>query len=195
MNPKDFIKTSTILGGATLLHSSSVYAQSLQQRGMDKLTEKDGNFVLQPLPNAETLLEPCMDQEIVHLHYTFHQGDAVKDASKELQMIKLATDQNNAETIDYRTKMLAVQLSSYGFHTVFRTNLTNKKRNPAGYLLKKIEKEFCSYDKLKLIISKTLKGIDGNGWGILGFQPYTQKLTVVQCENHENLTCGVMPPL
>ena len=31
-------------------------------------------------------------------------------------------------------------------------------------------------------------GVDGNGWGILGYHPSTQKLTVLQCENHENLT-------
>lgn len=38
--------------------------------------------------------------------------------------------------------------------------------------------------------------MDGNGWGILGYQPYTKKLTVLQCENHEKLTqWGVIPLL
>ena len=62
--------------------------------------------------------------------------------------------------------------------------------------MKQIERDFGSYDKLKILIAKTSKGVDGNGWGILGYQPYTQKLTVIQCENHEKLTqWGVIPIL
>jgi Fe-Mn family superoxide dismutase len=48
--------------------------------------------------------------------------------------------------------------------------------------------DFGSYNRLKALIAKTSKGVDGNGWGILGYQPYTQKLAVLQCENHEKHT-------
>ena len=169
MNRKDFIKTSSILGGVSLLPTNNAFSQSLQHSGLDKLTDKDGNFALQPLPYNENFLEPSMDQETLHLHYTFHHGDAVKAANKDLAMIKKAIDENSLDTVDYWTKKL---------------------------LLKQIEKDFGSYDKLKILIAKTSKGVDGNGWGILGYQPYTQKLTVMQCENHEKLTqWGVIPIL
>ncbi len=203
MNRKDFLKTSVILSGTSLLPSNNAFSQSLQQSGLDRLTDKDGNFALQPLPYSETFLEPSMDQETLHLHYTFHHGDAVKAANKDLQMIKKAVDENlpagqagSLETVDYWTKKLSFHLSSHILHTIFWTNLTNKKSDPSGALLKQIEKDFGSYDKLKLLIAKTSKGVDGNGWGILGYQPYTQKLTVLQCENHEKLTqWGVIPIL
>jgi Fe-Mn family superoxide dismutase len=118
-------------------------------------------------------------------------------------MIKKAMDENlptgqagSLDTVDYWTKKLSFHLSSHILHTIFWTNLTNKKSDPSGALLKQIEKDFGSYDKLKLLITKTSKGVDGNGWGILGYQPYTQKLTVLQCENHETLTqWGVIPIL
>lgn len=185
-----------ILGGSSLLPANNVFTQSLQQTGIDKLTDKDGKFSLQALPYNENFLEPSMDQETVHLHYTFHHGDAVKAANKDLEMIKKALDENNVETVDHWTKKLSFHLSSHILHTIFWTNLTNKKSDPTGTLLKQIEKDFGSYDKLKLLISKTSKGVDGNGWGILGYQPYTQKLTVLQCENHEKLTqWGVIPIL
>jgi superoxide dismutase, Fe-Mn family len=196
MNRKDFMKTSVILGGAGLLPSNNAFSQSLEQGGIDKLTDKDGNFALQPLPYSETFLEPSMDQETLHLHYTFHHGDAVKAANKDLAMIKKAMDENSLETVDYWTKKLSFHLSSHILHTIFWTNLTNKKSDPSGALLKQIEKDFGSYEKLKVLIAKTSKGVDGNGWGILGYQPYTQKLTVLQCENHEKLTqWGVIPIL
>ncbi len=196
MNRNEFVKTSIILGGSSLLPTNNTFSHSLQQTGMDKLTDKDGKFALQPLPYTENFLEPAMDQETLHLHYTFHHGDAAKAANKDLEMIKKAIDENNVETVDYWTKKLSFHLSSHILHTIFWTNLTNKKSDPSGALLKQIEKDFGSYDKLKLLISKTSKGVDGNGWGILGFQPYTQKLTVLQCENHEKLTqLGVIPLL
>jgi Fe-Mn family superoxide dismutase len=196
MNRKNFIKTTAIMGGASILPVNSAFSESLQQTGMDKLTDKDGKFALQPLPYGENFLEPSMDQETLHLHYTFHHGDAVKAANKDLEMIKKAIDESNLDTVDYWTRKLSFHLSSHILHTIFWTNLTNKKSDPTGALLKQIEKDFGSYDKLKSLISKTSKGVDGNGWGILGYHPYTQKLTVLQCENHEKLThWGVIPVL
>ena len=196
MNRKEFIKSSTILGGVTLLPTGSVFTQSLQQSGMDQLTDPSGNFAQQPLPYNETFLEPNMDQETLHLHYMFHHGDAVKAANRDLQMVKKALDENSLETVDYWTRKLSYHLSSHILHTIFWTNLTNRMTHPAGDLLKQIEKDFGSYDKLKLLISKTSKGVDGNGWGILGFHPSTKKLIVMQCENHEKLTLlGAVPIL
>ena len=203
MNRKSFLQSSAILSGASLLPLNSAFSQSLKESGMDILVDKEGNFALQPLPYAESFLEPSMDQETLHLHYTFHHGDAVKAANKDLAMIKKAIDENlpagqagSLETVDYWTKKLSFHLSSHILHTIFWTNLTNKKSEPAGDLLKQIEKDFGTFDKLKLLISKTSKGVDGNGWGILGYQPYTGKLTILQCENHEKLTqWGVIPIL
>jgi len=196
MKRKDFIKTSAILGGTSLLPVNNAFTQSLQESGMDRLVDKDGNFALQPLPYNENFLEPGMDQETLHLHYTFHHGDAAKAANKDLQMVKKALDENNVEVVDYWTKKLSYHLSSHILHTIFWTNLTKKKTDPTGDLLKQIEKDFGTYDKFKLLISKTSKGVDGNGWGILGYHPYTQKLTIMQCENHEKLTqWGVIPIL
>jgi Fe-Mn family superoxide dismutase len=196
MNRKNFLQSSAVLAGATILPTGNAFTESLKESGMDKLTDADGNFALQPLPYNETFLEPHMDQETVHLHYTFHHGDAVKAANKDLQMVKKALDENSLDTVDYWTKKLSYHLSSHILHTIFWTNLSNKKTDPSGDLLKQVEKDFGTYDKLKLLISKTSKGVDGNGWGILGYHPYTKKLTVLQCENHEKLTqWGVIPLL
>jgi Fe-Mn family superoxide dismutase len=196
MNRKDFLKTSAILGGATLLPNNSVFSQNLAENGIDKLVDADGNFALQPLPYTEIFLEPFMDEETVHLHYTFHHGGAVKGANKDLAMIKKALDDNSLDTLDFWTKKLAFHLSSHILHSIFWTNLTNRKTDPKGELLRRIEKDFGSFDRLKTLLAKISKDVDGNGWGILGYQPYTDKLFVLGCENHEKLTqWGVIPLL
>jgi Fe-Mn family superoxide dismutase len=47
-----------------------------------------------------------------------------------------------------------------------------------------------------MYLSKTSEEVDGNGWGILGYHPYSDKLNILQCENHEKLLqWGVVPLL
>ncbi len=196
MNRKLFLQNAGILAGASLLPASSVFAQHLQHNSIDQLTDASGNFALQPLPYSENFLEPYMDAETMHLHYTFHHGGAVKAANKNLEMIRKSMDVNNYETTDYWTKKLAYHFSSHVLHSIFWTNLTNRPTNPKQELLKAIEKDFGSYERLKAYIAATAKNVDGAGWGILGYQPYADKLTVLQCENHEKLTqWGVVPLL
>lgn len=196
MNRKSFLKAGSLAGAATLLGSTNAFAKNLTDNDIDKLADANGNYIMQPLPYSENFLEPYMDAETMHLHYSFHHGGAVKAANKDVAMIKKALDDNNLETVDYWTKKLSYHFSSHVLHSIFWTNLTNKKNEPAGDLLKRIEKNFGSFEKLKTLIAATSKNVDGNGWGILAYQPYSDSLTVLQCENHEKLTqWGAIPLL
>ena len=188
MNRKNFLKSGTLAGAATLMGTTNAFANNLTNNDIDKLVDVNGNYILQPLPYNENFLEPYMDAETMHLHYTFHHGGAVKGANKDLQMIKKALDENNLETVDFWTKKLSYHFSSHVLHSIFWTNLINKKNDPKGELLKRIEKNFGSFEKLKILIAATSKNVDGNGWGILAYQPYSDSLTALQCENHEKLT-------
>lgn len=195
MKRSEFLKSGLLIGGASIL-PNTIFNTEILENGIDKLVDENGNFIQLTLPYNKNFLEPSMDEETLHLHYTFHHGGAVKAANKDLQMIQKAMNENNFETIDYWTKKLSYHLSSHILHTIFWTNLTNKKNEPKGNLLKKIEKDFGSFDQLKTYLGKISKDVDGNGWGILGYHPYTDKLTVMQCENHEKLTqWGVIPLL
>jgi superoxide dismutase, Fe-Mn family len=137
-----------------------------------------------------------MDTETMHLHYTFHHGGAVKAANNDVKKINEALSAGNLEMVDFWTQKLAYHFSSHILHSIFWTNLTNKPTEPSGELLKQIEKAFGSYERLKTYIAATSKNVDGNGWGILGYQPFSGNLTVLQCENHEKLTqWGVIPLL
>jgi superoxide dismutase, Fe-Mn family len=196
MNRKHFLKAGSMAGAATLLNAGNAFANNLTNNAIDKLVDANGNFVQQPLPYAENFLEPYMDSETLHLHYTYHHGGATKAANTDLKKIKEALSANNLETVDYWTKKLSYHLSSHILHSIFWTNLSNKATLPKGDLLKRIEKDFGSYDLLKTYLAQTSKNVDGNGWGILGYQPYTDKLTIMQCENHEKITqWGVIPLL
>lgn len=197
MDRSEFIQSAALwtVGSVSSINATS-FNQNLVSNDMDKLVDAQGNYVLQSLPYQESFLEPYMDAETVHLHYTFHHGGAVKGANKDLQMIKKALDENNLETVDYWTKKLTLHFSSHILHSIFWTNLTNKKLSPTGDLLARIEKSFGSLDRMLALLAETSKNLDGNGWGILAYQPYSNSLVVLQCENHEKLTqWGCIPLL
>ena len=194
MKREHFLKTGALTSLAAVIGTNNAFGENLTNNNIDKLVDANGNFVLQPLPYSESFLEPYMDSETLHLHYTFHHGGSTKAANNDMKKITEAIESNNFETIDYWTKKLSFHLSSHILHSIFWTNLGNKTTTPNGDLLKRIEKDFGSYEKLKIYLAQTSKNLDGNGWGILGYQPYTDKLTILQCENHEKLTqWGVIP--
>jgi len=196
MNRKDFIRNTAILGGASILPVNNVFSQNVTENGIDKLMDSNGNFFQQPLPYNKTFLEPYMDEETLHLHYEFHHGGAVKGANKDLENIKKHLQSGEMDQVDLWTRKLAYHFSSHVLHSIFWTNLTNKKTVPKAELLKQIDKDFGSFDKLKAYIAKISKSVEGSGWGILGYQPYSQSLTLLQCENHQKLTqWGVVPLL
>ncbi len=195
MDRKEFLTTSAILAGATILPSNSVFAENINNNGIDKLTDANGNFIHQPLPYNTNHLEPYMDEETLHLHHTFHHGGAVKGANKDIEMIKSVMNSGDFTLADHWTKKLSFHLSSHILHSIFWTNLINKKSQPTGDLLKKIEKDFGSTNKMQGMIAKISKSIEGSGWGILAYQPYSDNLVVLQCENHHKLTVWGAVPL
>ena len=196
MDRKDFLRNSAILGGATILPTNNVFSQNVTENGIDKLVDKNGNFIQKSLPYNKTFLEPHMDEETLHLHYEFHHGGAVKGANKDLIKIKEHLKSGDLDQVDWWTRKLAYHFSSHVLHTIFWTNLSNKKTQPKAELLKQIEKDFGSFEKLQVYIAKVSKGVEGSGWGILGYQPFSRSLTILQCENHQKLTqWGVIPLL
>ena len=49
---------------------------------------------------------------------------------------------------------------------------------------------------MQVHLVKLSKSIEGSGWGILAYQPYSDNLVVLQCENHQKLTVwGAIPLL
>ena len=196
MKRNTFLQNTAILAGATLFPPNSTFSQHIAENGMDKLTDSKGNFVQLPLPYSKSFLEPRMDEETLHLHFTYHHGGAVKGANGDLQKIKDSSASGDLGVVDLWTRKLAYHLSSHVLHTIFWTNLTNHQTEPKNELARQINKDFGSFDNLKAYLAKISKSVEGSGWGILGYQPYVDKLTVLQCENHQKLTqWGVIPLL
>jgi Fe-Mn family superoxide dismutase len=194
MNRTEFLQKSSLATGLGLLAGNDVFSASLLEGGIDKLTDTSGKYMLGALPYADTFLEPFMPADVLKLHYTAHHGGAVNTANKATDLLNKALETGNFEGVDYWTKKLSLHLSSHVLHTIFWTNITNKKMLPTGELLKRIEKNFGTFDKMKAQLSHHSKSVDGNGWGLLGYHPQSDRLLVLEIENHEKLGIwGIVP--
>lgn len=194
MKRNEFLQKTGLVSSAVLLTGNDIFSATINESGLDKLTDDSGKYVLGSLPYADSFLEPFMPADVLKLHYTAHHGGAVNTANKATDLLKKALETGSLEGVDYWTKKLSLHLSSHVLHTIFWTNITNKKTEPTGELLKRIEKDFGSFDKLKLQLAHHSKNVDGNGWGLLGFHPQSNRLLVLEVENHEKLAVwGIVP--
>lgn len=162
----------------------------------DKLTDDTGKYVLLPLPYAFEALEPVIDAKTVEIHYNFHHKPAVATANKAEEALAKARETNDFALVKHYEKELAFGLSSHILHTIYWSNLSKKGAVLKGDLLRAIEKNFGTFDKFKAQLGATTASIEGAGWGILGYLPASQKLMILQCENHQKLTAwGIVPLL
>jgi Fe-Mn family superoxide dismutase len=129
MTRNQFLSNTALLTGASLLKGNDIFSATLNESGLDQLTDSTGKFVLGALPYSDTFLEPFMPADVLKLHYTAHHGGAVNTANKATGLIKSALETGNFEGVDYWTKKLSLHLSSHVLHTIFGQILPTKKQN------------------------------------------------------------------
>lgn len=156
-------------------------------------------YELPELPYALDALEPTISKEIMDLHYNKHHKAYVTNLNKALESYADAEKKNDiAKMIEIDT---AIKFNGGGHvnHSIFWTNLAPKSKGggtpPTGALLAAIEKEFGSFDRFKEIFSGVLTGIQGSGWGWLGWCPRDKKLKIATCSNQDPLSMTGMIPL
>ena len=191
---RDFIQTAGIVSAGVLLASTDVAAAE-SSGYVDKLTDASGKYEAAPLPFAFDALEPHIDARTVELHYNFHHKPAVTAANKAEEALTKAREANDFALVKYYEKELAYQLSSHILHTIYWTSISGKGGEPSGSLAKAIDRDFGSYSKFKAQLLAAGVAVEASGWGIVGYLPATDRIMVLQCENHQKLTAWGIQPL
>jgi superoxide dismutase len=77
-------------------------------------------------------------------------------------------------------------------HSIFWTNLAPPKEGgggkPTGELLQAIEASFGSFDKFKDTMSAQSVGVQGSGWGWLGYNKALNRVEILTKPNQDPLT-------
>ncbi|KAG9223125.1 hypothetical protein PLEOSDRAFT_1095940 [Pleurotus ostreatus PC15] len=151
---------------------------------------------LPPLPYAYDALEPYISKEIMTLHHTKHHQTYVNSLNAaEAAYAKASTPKERIAL------QAALKFNGGGHinHSLFWTNLAPSKSEgkgnggvlAAGSLSDAIVKAFGTLDNLKKEFNATTAGIQGSGWGWLGYNPSTKLLEVVTTANQDPLLTHV----
>jgi len=149
-------------------------------------------FTLPPLPYDYNELEPAISGQIMETHHKKHHQTYVDNLNKAIIQYKEA--QHKGDLTKQIHLQSAIRFNGGGHlnHSIFWTNLAPTKKGggaaPTGDLLKQIEKDFGSVDKLSDLLSTSSVSIQGSGWGWLGWDSTKSRLEVTTKPNQDPLT-------
>ncbi len=154
-------------------------------------------YTLPELPYAYDALEPHYDKETVTLHHDKHHAGYVSGLNTALEKLEKARETGDFGAIKALSKEVAFHGSGHMLHTLFWNNMKpGGGGEPSGELHDEIDASFGSFDAFKKQFIAATNGVEGSGWGILGWHKDLGKLLVLQAEIHQNLTVqGVVPIL
>ncbi len=157
-------------------------------------------YSLPPLPYDYADLEPHIDAQTMKLHHDIHHAGYVRkanDALAELAQVRAAGGDAIAR-VRTLTDALAFNLSGHLLHNVFWNNMAKNgggAPDPDGRLASMIKRDFGSLAALKGHFSAAAGQVQGSGWGILAYEPNSQRLLVLQAEKHQNFGVWGVAPL
>ena len=148
------------------------------------------------LPYPLTALEPYYSRETLEIHYkTLYKG-YVDNTNKTEEKLQKARAENDFSNIKCLEKDLSFFGSGAILHELFFENMgPAMPTTPSVELMQQIIKDFGSYDAFKNQFTEASKVVEASGWCILAWVPQWNKLEILQCEKHQNLTLWGCKPL
>lgn len=179
-----------LMGGAGLIMSGSG-----KKEGNEALPP--GSHKLPALPYGYNELEPVIDEETMHLHHDKHHAGYVKGLNNAEIALAEARKAGDFSRIKHLERDLAFHGSGHILHSIYWQNLSPKGGGkPGGELAKAIKANLGSFDEFRSQMIAATKSVEGSGWGILAYQPFSHSLVILQAEKHQNLTqWGAIPLL
>lgn len=162
--------------------------------------DKKKSFELPELPYAFNALEPVISAEIMELHYTKHHKGYVTNLNAALE--KYADAESKGDLSAMIALQQAIKFNGGGHvnHSIFWTNLAPIGKGGGGKpqheLAKALQETFGSYETFVEKLSALAGGVQGSGWGWLGYDKNNKKLVIAHCANQDPLsTLGYVPLL
>ena len=154
-------------------------------------------YTLPDLPYDYSALEPAMTGEILELHHGKHHAAYVRGANDTLDQLAEAGEPASAVATVGLEKTLAFNLSGHVLHSIFWQNLSpDGGDRPGGELAAAIDEGFGSFEAFRKRLSTATSGVQGSGWGVLGYEPLGRRLIIEQVyDHHGNVGQGTVPLL
>jgi len=145
-------------------------------------------FALPPLPYKS--LEPVIDDATLALHHDKHHAGYVAGANKALDELAKAREASDFALVKHWERELAFHGSGVLLHNLYWASMCPPGCGckPSAALKEAIDASFGSQEKMLAQFSAATKAVEGSGWGILVWEPTTQRLAILTVEKHQDLT-------
>ncbi|CAH7309020.1 superoxide dismutase [Mn], mitochondrial [Phodopus roborovskii] len=153
---------------------------------------------LPDLPYDYGALEPHINAHIMQLHHSKHHAAYVNNLNATEEKYREALAKGDVTTQVALQPALKFNGGGHINHSIFWTNLSpNGGGEPKGELLEAIKRDFGSFEKFKEKLTAVSVGVQGSGWGWLGFNKEQGRLQIAACSNQDPLqgTTGLIPLL
>jgi len=156
---------------------------------------ENGEYHLPSLPYDYNALEPLYDEKTLRIHHTKHHATYVKGLNEALQKLEAARQSDNYDAIQLLSLQVAFNGSGHVLHTLFWHSISPDKPEMPASLADAMTESFGSVENAQKQFAAAAKKVEGSGWGLLVYEPIADKLLILQCEKHQNLTMWNTIPL
>lgn len=162
------------------------------------ILKREGNNMIKmkELPYPLDALEPYYDRKTLELHYQILYKGYVDNTNKTEEALQKERQSNDFSNIKCLEKNLSFFGSGVILHELFFENM-----GPAipsslqAELMEQIIKDFGSFESFKAQFTAAATNVEASGWCLLVWVPEFQKLEILQCEKHQNLTLWGCKPI
>lgn len=158
------------------------------------------SYQIPDLPYDFSALVPVISAEIMELHYSKHHKGYVTNLNAALEKYHEAESRNDVPSMIALQPAIRFNGGGHINHSIFWTILApiskGVNKGPKGDLAKMIERDFGSFELFKEKFNAAAIGIQGSGWGWLGYHKGLKRLELATCANQDPLsTQGLVPIL
>ncbi|XP_066992426.1 superoxide dismutase [Mn], mitochondrial isoform X2 [Anabrus simplex] len=150
---------------------------------------------LPDLPYDYNALEPIISSEIMKLHHSKHHAAYVTNLNVAEEKFAEAKAKNDVSAMISLGPALKFNGGGHINHTIFWQNLSPCGGSPDPALEEAIKCDFGSLENMKAQLTALSVGVQGSGWGWLGYNKQTKRLQLAACANQDPLeaTTGLIP--
>jgi len=151
---------------------------------------------LPDLPYDYGALEPFISADIMKLHHSKHHATYVNNLNIAEEKLAEAQAKDDASAIVALGPAIRFNAGGHINHTIFWQNMApNGGGEPSGDLMDAIKRDFGTFENMKKKLSATTVGVQGSGWGWLGYNKDASRLEITTCPNQDPLhaTTGLIP--
>ncbi len=144
-------------------------------------------------------LEPQISAAIMELHYSKHHAAYVAGYNAAMEKYRVAEKAGDIAGMVALQSALKFHGGGHVNHTIFWKSLAPAGKGgggePSGALAPAIQKQFGSFAKFKEKLNALSLGIQGSGWGWLGYNKTEGTLALAACANQDPLSTQGLVPL